>query len=75
LGDGGTTARSTFGPVSTLSAGITVGAGGRSFAAAITASGATFMWGDNIAKQLGNPTITGTSVSTPTQVPNFDAIP
>jgi alpha-tubulin suppressor-like RCC1 family protein len=52
-----------------------VGAGGRSFAAAVTASGTTFMWGDNTAKQLGNASITGTSTSTPTAVPNFDAIP
>lgn len=75
LGDGGTTARNTFGAVSTVSSGITVGAGGRSFAAAITASGTTFMWGDNAAKQLGNASITGGSTSTPTAVPNFDAIP
>ncbi|MFM7708109.1 MAG: hypothetical protein ACKO9D_08860 [Gammaproteobacteria bacterium] len=75
LGDGGTTARGTFGAVSTVSAGITVGAGGRSFSSAITASGTTFMWGDNTAKQLGNPSTTATSSATPTAVPNFDAIP
>lgn len=75
LGDGGTTARNTFGAVSTVSAGITVGAGGRSFAAAISSSGAVFMWGDNTAKQLGNPAIAATGTSTPTQVPNFDAVP
>lgn len=75
LGDGGTTARNTFGAVSVVSAGITVGAGGLSFAAAITDSGTTFMWGDNSSKQLGNPAITGGSTSTPTAVPNFDAIP
>lgn len=75
LGDGGTTARSSFGAVSTVSAGIAVGAGGRSFAAAVAASGTTFMWGDNTSKQLGNAAITGTGTSTPTAVPNFDAIP
>jgi alpha-tubulin suppressor-like RCC1 family protein len=75
LGDGGTTARNTFGAVSVVAGGITVGAGGQSFAAAITDSGTTFMWGDNGSKQLGNPAITGSSASTPTAVPNFDAIP
>jgi alpha-tubulin suppressor-like RCC1 family protein len=75
LGDGGTTARNTFGAVSVVSAGITVGAGGQSFAAAITDSGTVFMWGDNGSKQLGNPAITSGSASTPTAVPNFDAIP
>jgi alpha-tubulin suppressor-like RCC1 family protein len=58
-----------------VSAGITVGAGGLSFAAAITDNGTTFMWGDNGSKQLGNTTITGTGTATPTAVPNFDAIP
>lgn len=75
LGDGGTTARTSFGAVSTVSGGITVGAGGRSFSGAITASGATFMWGDNTSKQLGNSAIAAAGTSTPTQVPNFDAIP
>jgi len=75
LGDGGTTARNTFGAVSAVSAGITVGAGGLSFAAAITDNGTTFMWGDNGSKQLGNTTITATGTATPTAVPNFDAIP
>ena len=75
LGDGGTTARNTFGAVSAVSAGITVGAGGLSFAAAVTDNGTTFMWGDNGSKQLGNTTITATGTATPTAVPNFDAIP
>jgi alpha-tubulin suppressor-like RCC1 family protein len=75
LGDGGTTARNTFGAVSVVSAGITVGAGGQSYAAAITDSGTTFMWGDNGSKQLGNPTIAVGGTPTPTAVPNFDAIP
>jgi alpha-tubulin suppressor-like RCC1 family protein len=75
LGDGGTTARNTFGAVSAVSAGITVGAGGLSFAAAIADNGTTFMWGDNGSKQLGNTTIAATGTATPTAVPNFDAIP
>ena len=75
LGDGGTTARNTFGAVSVVSAGITVGAGGQSYAAAITDSGTTFMWGDNGSKQLGNPAIAVGGTPTPTAVPNFDAIP
>lgn len=75
LGDGGTTARNTFGAVSVVSAGITVGAGGQSFAAAITDSGTLFMWGDNGSKQLGNPAIAVGGTPTPTAVPNFDAIP
>ena len=75
LGDGGTTARNTFGPVSVVSAGITIGAGGLSFAAAITDNGTTFMWGENGSKQLGNSTISAAGTATPTAVPNFDAIP
>ena len=75
LGDGGSTARNTFGAVSTLSDAISVSAGGRSFSGAVTSSGATFMWGDNAAKQLGNTAITSGSTATPTAVPNFDAIP
>jgi alpha-tubulin suppressor-like RCC1 family protein len=75
LGDGGTTARNTFGAVSAVSAGITVGAGGLSFAAAIADNGTTFMWGDNGSKQLGNPAIAAAGTATPTAVPNFDAIP
>lgn len=75
LGDGGTTARNTFGAVSVVAGGITVGAGGLSFSAAIAADGTTYTWGDNSSKQLGNPSIAAGGTSTPTAVPNFDAIP
>lgn len=74
LGDGGTTARNTFAPVSVVSQGIAVDVGGLSFAAAIGAEGTTWTWGDNTSKQLGNSSITA-STPTPTVVPSFDAIP
>ena len=75
LGDGGTTARSTFAPVTVVANGISIGAGGRSFSAAIAADGTTYTWGDNSAKQLGNSTISTTGTSTPTAIPSFDAVP
>lgn len=75
LGDGGATARSTFGAVSVVSNAISIGAGGRSFSAAISADGTTYTWGDNSAKQLGNSTLTTSGTSTPTAVPSFDAVP
>jgi len=75
LGDGGTTARNTFGAVSVVSGAISVEIGGLSFAAAVGAEGTTWTWGDNSSKQLGNSTLAPTGVSTPTVVPSFDAIP
>ena len=75
LGDGGTTARSSFAAVSVLSTGVAVAAGGRSYAGAIQAEGSTYLWGDNASKQLGNSTLSATGVITPTAVPSFDAIP
>ena len=75
LGDGGTTARSNFAAVSVISNVISIGAGGRSFAAAINADGTTYTWGDNSAKQLGNSTLTTTGTATPTAIPSFDAVP
>lgn len=75
LGDGGTTARTTFAAVSVVSQAISVDFGGVSYGAAIGADGTTWTWGDNTAKQLGNSTISATGTSTPTAVPSFDAIP
>jgi alpha-tubulin suppressor-like RCC1 family protein len=75
LGDGGTTARNTFGAVSVVSGAISVGIGGLSFAAAIGAEGTTWTWGDNSAKQLGNSSLAPAGTPTPTVVPSFDAIP
>jgi alpha-tubulin suppressor-like RCC1 family protein len=75
LGDGGTTARNTFGAVSVVSGAIAVDIGGVSFAAAIGAEGTTWTWGDNSAKQLGNSALTPGGTPTPTAVPSFDAIP
>lgn len=75
LGDGGTTARRTFGPVSTVSNVISIDKGGRTFAAAINADGTVFVWGDNSTKQFGNSTVPAGGSATPTAVPNFDAIP
>jgi len=74
LGDGGTTARNTFGAVSVVSGAISVDIGGLSFAAAVGAEGTTWTWGDNSSKQLGNSTLAPSGVSTPTVVPSFDAI-
>jgi alpha-tubulin suppressor-like RCC1 family protein len=75
LGDGTTTARNTYAPVSVVTGAVAVGAGGRSFGAAVKSDGTTYTWGDNSAKQLGNSAITSTGTSTPTAVPSFDAIP
>lgn len=75
LGDGGTTARRSFAAVSVVSNGVSLAAGGRSFAAAINADGTTYTWGDNTTKQLGNSTLNATGTATPTAVPSFDAIP
>jgi alpha-tubulin suppressor-like RCC1 family protein len=75
LGDGGSTARNTFGAVAVLSTGISIDTGGRSFTAAIAADGTTYTWGDNTSKQLGNTTLSAVGTATPTAVPAFDAIP
>jgi alpha-tubulin suppressor-like RCC1 family protein len=75
LGDGGSTARNTFGAVAVLSTGIAIDTGGRSFSAAIAADGTTYTWGDNTSKQLGNTTLSAVGTSTPTAVPSFDAVP
>jgi hypothetical protein len=75
LGDGGTTARNTFGAVSVVSGAISVDIGGLSFAAAIGAEGTTWTWGDNTAKQLGNSSLSATGTPTPTVVPSLDAVP
>lgn len=75
LGDGGSAARNTFGSVSSVSAAVSVGAGGRSFSGAITSTGTTLMWGDNTVKQLANSAIPASGTAQPTAVPNFDAIP
>lgn len=75
LGDGGTTARNTFAPVSSISNVISISTGGRSFAGAIEADGTTYLWGDNTARQLGNSAIDNVGTPTPRAVPSFDAIP
>lgn len=75
LGDGTTTARNTFTAASGLSGVLGAASGGRSFALALRGDGAVFAWGDNSARQLGNSTLSATGTPTPTQVPNFDAIP
>ena len=75
LGDGGTTARNTFAPVSVVSQVISLDIGGLTFAAAIGADGTTWTWGDNASEQLGNTTLSATGTATPTVVPGFDAIP
>ena len=75
LGDGGTTARRTLGPVAVVSQGIALDTGGKTFAGAIAADGTTYLWGDNSAEQLGNESLSETGTANPTAVPSFDAIP
>jgi len=75
LGDGGTTARRTLGPVAVVSQGIALATGGKVFAGAIVADGVTYLWGDNGNEQLGNESLSDTGTATPTVVPSFDAIP
>lgn len=75
LGDGGTTARRTLGPVAVVSQGIALDTGGKTFAGAVVADGTTYLWGDNGNEQLGNESLSNTGTATPTAVPSFDAIP
>ena len=75
LGDGTTTARNVLTQATAVSGAGTVSAGGRYFALALAADGRVFAWGDNTAEQLGNSALPATGTSTPTVVPNFDAIP
>jgi len=68
LGDGTTTGRAVFGPVSGLASGIVQVAAGRDFSwsLAVTSTGAAWAWGDNAAGQLGDGTTT--QRTTPVQV-------
>jgi alpha-tubulin suppressor-like RCC1 family protein len=75
IGDGTTTARNAFTAATGVSNAISVVTGGRSFSLALRGDGTVLGWGDNSGRQLGNPAIALTGTSTPTQVPNFDAIP
>jgi alpha-tubulin suppressor-like RCC1 family protein len=76
LGDGTTTARSTFQPVTVVTGALTAAAGGRSFSAALRSDGTVLTWGDNSSLQLGNSALSTTAgTTTPTVVPGFDAIP
>jgi len=75
IGDGTTTARNAYTAATGVSNAIGVAAGGRSFALALRGDGSVLGWGDNSGRQLGNSAIALTGTSTPTQVPNFDAIP
>jgi alpha-tubulin suppressor-like RCC1 family protein len=75
LGDGSTTARSSYGTVSAVTGAIAAAVGGRSFGVAVRADGVLLSWGDNTGDQLGNTTLSSTGVSTPTAVPGFSAGP
>lgn len=75
IGDGTTTARNAFTAATGVSNAISVVTGGRSFSLALRGDGTVLGWGDNSGRQLGNSAIALTGTSTPTQVPNFDAIP
>ena len=75
LGDGSTTARSSYGTVNGVTTAITAAVGGRSFALAVRADGKLFSWGDNTGDQLGIPALSATGTSTATEVPGFSAGP
>jgi alpha-tubulin suppressor-like RCC1 family protein len=64
-----------LGPVAVVSQGIALDTGGKTFAGAVVADGATYLWGDNGNEQLGNESLSNTGTATPTAVPSFDAIP
>lgn len=75
LGDGTTTARNTFTAATGLAGMLGASSGGRTFALALRSDGSIFSWGDNSGEQLGNSTLAAAGTSTPTLVPNVDAIP
>lgn len=75
LGDGTSTARSSYGSVNAVTGAITASVGGRSFGVAVRSDGVLLSWGDNTGDQLGNSTLSSTGVSTATAVPGFSAGP
>ena len=75
LGDGTTTARTSFTAATGLTGMLGASSGGRTFALGLRSDGSIFSWGDNSGEQLGNSTLATTGTSTPTLVPNVDAIP
>ena len=75
LGDGTTASRFTFTNAVNITSAIAVTAGGKSHSLALLADGTVLSWGENSAKQLGNPSLSSAGTPTPTIVPNFDAIP
>lgn len=75
LGDGTTASRFTFTNAVNITSAIAVTAGGESHSLALMADGTVLAWGENSAKQLGNPSLSSAGTPTPTIVPNFDAIP
>ncbi len=75
LGDGTTTARSSFAPVNGVANAVAATVGGRSFGIALRSDGRLLSWGDNSADQLGNTSLAVAGTSTPTEVPGFSAGP
>lgn len=75
IGDGTTTARTSFAPATGVATAFTASAGSRSFSVAILANGDVYSWGTNAGENLGNAALSATGTSTPTLVPSFDAIP
>ncbi len=75
LGDGGTTARTSFAPVTVIANAIAAAVGGRSYGIALRSDGRLLSWGDNSADQLGNPALPTTGAGVPAEVPNFSAGP
>jgi alpha-tubulin suppressor-like RCC1 family protein len=75
IGDGTTEGRFAFTDAVGITSAIAVTAGGKSHSLAVLADGTVLSWGENSAKQLGNPALPAAGTATPTVVPDFDAIP
>jgi alpha-tubulin suppressor-like RCC1 family protein len=75
IGDGTTESRFAFTAAISVAGAIAVTGGGKSHSLAVLADGTVLSWGENSAKQLGNPALPSAGTATPTVVPDFDAIP
>jgi alpha-tubulin suppressor-like RCC1 family protein len=73
LGDGTTTARSTPGPVTGLTGGVTAIAAGVYHTCALTSAGAVLCWGYNVDGELGDGTTTARSTPVPVAFPQLSA--
>jgi alpha-tubulin suppressor-like RCC1 family protein len=74
LGDGTTTNRSLFGPVSGLGSGVVQVAAGNLASLAVTSDGTVWAWGTNPYGQFGNGTTSETPVTVPVRVPGLTGV-